>query len=89
MAYAKILRDALTGELPVVSYWRQTLIDSDNRLPARGVSETVYWFDLADAGSYTLDMQLLFRRVFTDLAAQKGWGVGDNQMEAYVFPGGD
>jgi hypothetical protein len=31
-AYAKVLCDVVSGEYPVVSYWRQALIISDNRI---------------------------------------------------------
>lgn len=85
MAYAKVLRDALTGELPVVSYWKQALVDSDNRIPAFGSSETVYDYDLPAGSEYTLDVRLLFRRVFADLAAQKGWDTPDLLMEWFHF----
>ncbi len=41
-AFAKVLRDVQTGEAPVVSYWKQALIVSDNRIPALGSDRSVY-----------------------------------------------
>jgi hypothetical protein len=42
--YAKLLHDVLTGEYPVVNYWKQTLIVSDNRIPALVVAQSDYTF---------------------------------------------
>jgi hypothetical protein len=44
--YAKILRDRETGEWPVVSYWKQAFIQSDNRIPAGATDESHYEFEL-------------------------------------------
>ncbi len=43
-AFAKVLQDAVTGESPVVSYWKQAFIVSDNRIPALGSATSVYTF---------------------------------------------
>lgn len=79
-AFAKLLRDVETGEMPVVSYWKHALIESDNRIPALGVDPSTYTFDHPAAGG-SVKVQVLFRRVFADLAAQKGWDVPDILME--------
>ena len=80
VAYAKVLRDVETGESPVVNYWKQTLIESDNRLAAFEVDETTYRFK-SGAGAVTIRATVLFRRLFQDLADAKGWGMPDILME--------
>ena len=80
VAYAKVLRDVETGESPVVNYWKQTLIESDNRLAAFEVDETTYRFK-SGAGASTIRATVLFRRLFQDLAEAKGWGMPDILME--------
>ena len=45
--YAKLLRDALSGEMPVVSYWRQALIAADTRLPAQDGGSQPLCFSIA------------------------------------------
>jgi hypothetical protein len=40
----KVLKDVASGESPVVSYWKQTLILSDNRIPAFASDTSVYIF---------------------------------------------
>jgi len=80
--YAKILRDVQTGESPVVSYWKQTLIVSDNRIPALGSDASVYAFAVpADGGEVSVTARLLFRRAFQPVAEAKGWEMEDVVME--------
>jgi len=45
--YAKVLRDRVTGEYPVVSYWKQAFIQSDNRIPAGATDWSHYEFEVA------------------------------------------
>ncbi len=81
-AFAKVLRDAITGEYPVVSYWKQTLIVSDNRLPAFGRDISVYRFAAPPGGGpVTVDVALLFRRVFRAEIDARGWDAPDILME--------
>ena len=80
VAYAKVLRDVETGESPVVNYWKQTMIESDNRLAAFEVDETTYRFE-GGAGPVTVRATILFRRLFQALADAKGWGMPDILME--------
>jgi hypothetical protein len=81
-AFAKVLRDLESGEWPVVSYWKQTLIVSDNRIPAMGDDRSVYAFAApASDGWVTVTAQLLFRRAFQDVMEAKGWGMPDIVME--------
>jgi hypothetical protein len=73
-----ILQDVASGEYPVVSYWKQTLVHSDNRLPALATDRSNYEFDLpAGAEGVQLTARLLFRRVYQELAEEKQWAVPD------------
>jgi hypothetical protein len=80
-AFAKILKDAVTGEFPVVSYWKQTFIVSDNRIPARGSDTSIYTFAAPPGGgAIVVSGALLFRRSFqTDMEA-RGWSAPDIMM---------
>ncbi|MDJ0755162.1 MAG: multiheme c-type cytochrome [Ardenticatenaceae bacterium] len=75
--YAKILADAVTGEAPVVSYWKQTYIASDNRLPALTGDTSVYTFAMPDSGTAALTAELRFRRAFQPLLDSRGWPDSD------------
>ncbi|MCP4688639.1 MAG: hypothetical protein GY859_11355, partial [Desulfobacterales bacterium] len=80
--FAKVLRDVLTGEKPVVSYWKQALIDEDNRIPANATDRSIYRF-AADAGAVpiTVRAELRFRRLFHALSEAKGWDKPEILME--------
>jgi len=132
--YAKILRDAVTGDWPVVNYWKPTFIHSDNRIPARACDVSQYRFALPNdsrtgalpndsrtgalpndsrtgalpndgrtgallndgrtgalpddgrtgarlaSGNVTIEAQLWFRRLFIDMAREKGWDTPDILM---------
>ena len=81
-AFAKVLRDVETGYEPVVSYWKQTLIVSDNRIPALAKNSSQYTFNRPDmAGTVQVSAQLIFRRVFQSIADQKDWDIPDVLME--------
>jgi len=88
--YAKILRDAVSGEWPVVNYWKQTFIQSDNRIPAGATDASHYEFQIpATGGPVYVRATLLFRRLFIALARGKGWSAPDivmSQAETVVFP---
>lgn len=82
-AFAKVLRDVETGEAPVVSYWKQALIESDNRIPALAADVSSYTFATPKGGGQvSVSAELLFRRVFYDLAEAKDWDKADILMEA-------
>jgi hypothetical protein len=89
-AYAKVLRDVLSGEAPVVSYWKQTLVESDNRLPALAADRSTYRF-LAPAGGeeVTVQASVRLRRVFQPVLETKGWDTGDILMETAEVTLGD
>jgi hypothetical protein len=81
-AFAKILRDVATGESPVVNYWNQTLIESDNRIPALDSDTSSYRFRLSPKSSeVTIEAVLFLRRAFQDVMNAKGWTVPDMIME--------
>ena len=81
-AFAKVLRDVETGESPVVSYWKQALIVSDNRIPALVSDTSVYTFTAPAAGGpVTVTAELRFRRAFQAVMDDKGWDTPDIVME--------
>ncbi len=88
--YAKVLRDAQTGEWPVVNYWKPTFIHSDNRIPAGAVDVSHYRFALPrldfgglqdlrslNAAEVQIEAYLWFRRLFIEQAREKGWDTPD------------
>jgi hypothetical protein len=81
-AFAKVLKDVETGAYPVVNYWKQTLIVSDNRIPAMGSDTSVYLFAAPVAGTpVTVTAELRFRRLFQAEAEARGWQRPDVVME--------
>ncbi len=82
--YAKILRDVETGEYPVVSYWKQALIGSDNRLPALASDVQTFVFE-APEGTAHIKVHLIFRRLFQPIAERYGWDLGEIVMESEII----
>lgn len=83
--YAKVLRDVVSGESPVASYWKQALIQSDSRLAAFEADTTTCDFLLPEgAGDIEVEAKLIFRRAFKPLAEVKGWELEDIMMETDV-----
>ena len=81
-AFAKVLRDVQTGASPVVSYWKQAAIVSDNRIPAMDSDASVYFFTLPDTGGpVTVTAELGFRRAFQTVMETRGWNTPDIVME--------
>ena len=80
VAYAKVLCDVVTGESPVVNYWKQTLIESDNRIAALETDCSTYCFR-GETDVVTVRAVVLFRRLFQDLANEKAWDMPDILME--------
>jgi len=79
--FAKVLRDAVTGEYPVVSYWKQAFIIEDNRLPAFGSDSSTYVFaGPATGGQVTVTAELYFRRTFQAEMDARGWDMPDLTM---------
>jgi len=89
-AFAKVLRDVETGEAPVVSYWKQALIVSDNRIPAMSGDTSTYVFAALASGDWvTVTVELRFRRAFQAVMDARGWDTPDIVMEEaqVVLPG--
>ncbi len=80
-AYAKILEDVWTGISPTGAYWNPTRVVSDNRIPAMGSDTTVYTFAMPEDEA-SVEVELLFRRAFIELADWKGWEMADILMES-------
>ncbi len=80
--YAKILSDVATGEKPVVSYWKPTLIESDNRISAGGESNTHYDF-VWNGEAATIRVRLRFRRLFEPIARRYGWDRGEILLKEF------
>ena len=81
-AFAKVLRDVQTGEWPVVNYWKQSLIISDNRIPAMGSDRSTYAFAAPAAGGpVTVTAELRFRRTFQEVMEARGWDAPDIVMQ--------
>jgi len=71
-----------TGEAPVVSYWKQTQIVSDNRIAALESDVSTYAFAVPSAGgAVTVTAKLRFRRVYQEITDARGWDVPDVVME--------
>ena len=80
--FAKVLEDALTREYPVVSYWKQSFILSDNRIPALSSDISVYQFTAPlGGGEITISAVLLFRRNLQAELDTRGWDSPDILMQ--------
>jgi hypothetical protein len=78
--FAKVLRDARSGEWPVVNYWKPTFILSDNRIAAGASDISHYRFTRPATGAAHVQADLWFRRLFIDQARAKGWETPDLLM---------
>ena len=84
-AYAKILMEQWTEISPTGSYWNPTRILSDNRIPAMGSDTTHYVFQTPENSNLHVEVRLLYRRAFIELAEQKGWDDPDILMETAQY----
>ncbi|RPJ36820.1 MAG: hypothetical protein EHM21_18725 [Chloroflexi bacterium] len=80
-SFAKVLKDEWTGEMPTAAYWRPVSIVEDTRLAAMATDTTRYSFDLPAGEVAKVQVRLVFRRAFAELAKQKGWNDPDILME--------
>lgn len=81
-AYAKVLRDVVTGAYPVVNYWKQSFILSDNRIPAFASDRSTYAFTTpSNSETVTVEAELLFRRSYQADMVARSWDMADIQME--------
>ena len=83
--FAKILEELWTENAPTGSYWMQTRIMEDTRLPALETRKAEFVFEYPQGSSVTIDASLIFRRAFYDLIQQKGWNTPDILMEQKVI----
>jgi hypothetical protein len=84
-AFAKVLEELWTEVSPTGAYWNPTRILIDNRIAAFAADSSTYTFIPAAEGKITVEVVLIFRRAFIDLALQKGWQVPDIVMEKKVI----
>lgn len=74
--FVKILRDELTGEAPTWAQWRNVVVESDTRIPARGTATTDFHFvDPSEGARFSI--RLLYRRTPLQLQQWKGWNDED------------
>jgi hypothetical protein len=84
-AFAKVLEELWTEVSPTGAYWNPTRILSDNRIAAFATDSSTYTFAADADDMITVDVVLLFRRAFIELASQKGWEIHDIIMEHKVI----
>jgi hypothetical protein len=80
--FAMILQEIWTEIMPSGAYWNPTRVVEDTRIPALETATSTYVFEAPDAGEVTIEAELIFRRAFYELMAQKGWDVPDILMES-------
>ncbi|MGC9521937.1 MAG: carboxypeptidase regulatory-like domain-containing protein [Anaerolineae bacterium] len=80
-AYAKLLKDEWSGEMPTSAYWRPIHLVSDNRIAAFETATTSYAFEAPSEGPVTVEARLYFRRAFQKLMEEKAWDDPDVLME--------
>ncbi len=78
--FAKVLKDTWTGETPTSAFWRPVTVVSDNRLAPFATDTSQYTFTAPAGASVTVDVQLIYRRAFSQLEQQKGWNDPDLVM---------
>jgi hypothetical protein len=84
-AFAKVLEELWTEVSPTGAYWNPTRLLSDNRIAAFAADSSTYTFVTDVDDKITVDVVLLFRRAFIDLASQKDWELDDIMMESKVI----
>jgi len=84
-AFAKVLEEFWTEVSPTGAYWNPTRILSDNRIAAFASDSSTYTFITDTNDKTTVEVVLLFRRAFIDLASQKDWEIHDIVMESKVI----
>jgi hypothetical protein len=84
-AFAKVLEELWTEVSPTGAYWNPTRLLSDNRIAAFATDSSKYTFITDRNDRTTVNVVLLFRRAFIDLATQKDWEIDDIVMESEVI----
>jgi hypothetical protein len=80
-AYAKILRDEWTGEMPTGAIWRPVTVAEDTRLAAMATDTSRYEFRSPPSGDVTVEVRLIYRKAYQQLMQWKGWTDPDIVME--------
>jgi len=70
-----------------MAHWRDIRIAEDTRIPAHGVDVTAYTFVDPESieGDVSVDVQLIYRRAYQQLAKWKGWDDPDIVMASTKF----
>jgi len=79
--FALILRESWTGIWPTAAYWNPVQIMDDSRLAPFQEDLSQYRFQVPEEGPAFIQVQLIFRRAFIEIAEQKGWGVEDQVLK--------
>ena len=83
--FALVLRESWTGLWPTAAYWNPVEIVEDTRLSPFQVDQSQYHFQSPAEGPATLQIKLIFRRAFIEIADQKGWGVEDQVLKEILL----
>lgn len=86
--YANILKDKDTNFAPTVAYWNPTepiSTGSDTRLLPRQPVLSQYAFATPAYGPANIEVKLIYRYAFIDLARQKGWDRPDILVTSQVW----
>jgi len=76
--FALVLADKDTSAYPTAAYWNPTkLVTADNRLVPFVPDESRYSFSTPADMRININVRLVYRYAFVDLAAQKGWSRDD------------
>jgi hypothetical protein len=81
LAFAKVLRDSWTGETPTAAIWRPIEVVTDTRLAPFAMNRSSYAFALPTGIPASVEVRLIYRRAYQQLAEQKGWDDPDVVME--------
>ncbi len=79
-AFGKVLQEVGTGLAPTGAYWNRTRLLSDNRIAALATDASAYAFTVHPGGAATVEVRLLFRRAYKELADLKKWPDSDIVM---------
>ena len=83
--FALILRESWTGIWPTAAYWNPVQIVEDTRLAPFEEDLSQYRFQIPEEGPAAIQVQLIFRRAFIQIAQQKGWEVEDQVLKRILL----
>jgi hypothetical protein len=81
-AFGKVLQELGTEVAPTGAYWNPTRVLSDNRISAFATDTSSYTFGVRPGSAVTVEVRLLFRRAYKELADLKKWPDSDIVMAA-------